>query len=241
MNTIIIKKHFFLVVIILIPGIVTKAQIFSIGAKTGLMNSKFVSNSSNSSRNVFYFGAVANKRLSRTYSIQTEINYSSYGSNTNGLQQIPGSMYDEFNLSINTIYYGSFKKKTILSNIQILLFAKVTLPIYIHFKYYILLGPYISYLANAKNITSGTGMIYQDITGQIPATIEDAEINEIPFNNVWNATNDFRKFNIGAVGGIGFSYGHPCRSIRIFIEGRFGINISNIHKRESLRTDKNQT
>ena len=236
--TILFKKHFFLSGLLILSAFIIKAQQFSIGAKTGMSSSKFVSNSQNSFRNTLYFGMIANKRCNRTYSLQAEINFSSKGSNTNGLQTIPDLIYNEFNLSPGTIYYGSYKKEAILNNIEIPLLAKVELPINTHFRYYMLAGPYIGFLCNAKNVTSGSSNIYEDVAGQIPA--DEAKIGFVSFDNAWYATKEFRKFNIGAEAGLGISYGHPCRPLKIFIEGRFAMNISNIQKSNSLAKEKNQ-
>ena len=236
--TILFKKHFFLSGLLILSAFIIKAQQFSIGAKTGMTSSKFVSNSQNSFRNTFYFGVIANKRFNRTYSLQAEINFSSKGSNTNGLQTIPDLLYNEFNLSPNTTYYGSYKKETILNNIEIPLLAKVELPINIHFRYYMLAGPYVGIVNKGKSVTSGSSNVYEDIAGQIPA--DETKIGFVSFDNAWNSTKEFRKFTIGAEGGIGISYGHPCKPVKIFIEGRFAINISNIQKSISFDKDKNQ-
>lgn len=239
MNTMTFNRYF-TVAVFMLTAIITNGQTFSIGGKTGLINSKFVSNSQNSSRNAFYFGLIVNKRLNRFYSLQAEINYSSNGNHASGMQPISNYIYEELDLSKNTVYYASYKKETILSTIEIPLLAKVSLPISMHFKYYTLVGPYISLVGKAKNKASGTSMVYKDISGQIPVNVEGNEGNDISFDKTWNAGREFRKINIGAEGGIGVSYGHPCKPSRLFIEGRFGMNISNIHKSESVRTDKNQ-
>ena len=68
----------------------------------------------------------------------------------------------------------------------------------------------------------------------------EPKIGFVSFDNAWNSTKEFRKFTIGAEGGIGISYGHPCKPVKIFIEGRFAINISNIQKSISFDKDKNQ-
>lgn len=244
MNTKLFKRHIPLLAFILLSALVTKAQSASLGVKAGLINSKFVTSSESTGRNAFYLGIVTNfkilKKISRIYSIQGEINYCPEGSKINGLQPIPDFMYSQLNLSSNTVYYGSYKNETILNNMKIPVLAKVTLPISTHFKYYILLGPYLSYLGKAETETSGTSSIFQVMNVQTKETFE-TPYTAVSFNNEWDATNEYRKFNLGAEGGIGFSYGHPCRPTRIFIEGRFGMNISNIYKGESLRTDKNQT
>ena len=244
MNTTAFKKHFLFLAFILLSCLMAKPQYASIGVKGGLINSKFITSSENSSRNAFYFGIAANykilRKTSRIYSIQWEINYCPEGSTSKGLQPIPDFIYGKLGLSSSTAYYGSYKKQTILNNMKIPLLGKVTLPISTHFKYYILLGPYISYLGKAEIMTSGTGTIFQIINGQTKETFE-TPYTAISFDNEWDATNEFRKFALGAEGGIGFSYGHPCKPVRLFIEGRFGMNISNIHKSESLKTGIHQS
>lgn len=236
MNTIALNRYL-LLLIFLLEGLITKPQTASIGVKAGLVNSKFVSSSENASLNGFYFGIVTNKRINNTYSIQSEINYCPEGSLTYGLQPVPEFIYHTYNLPPGKIYYGSYKKETILNNMKIPVLAKVTLPINTHFKYYMLFGPYISYLGKAETKTSGTSIISGKTNGQTNGTGE-APDTPVSFDNAWDATNEFRKFSFGAEGGIGFSYGHPFSSTRIFVEGRLDMNISKIHKSESLLTIK---
>ena len=238
MNPGLFKKHVLLSGLVLLSAIITNAQRFSLGAKTGMISSRFVSTSQNSFRNTFYFGVMANKRVNRLYSLQGEINFSSKGTNSNGLQTIPDFIYRELNLSTNTTYYGSYKKETILNNIEIPFLAKVELPITTHFRYYMLAGPYIAVLNKVKNVTSGSSNIYEDITGQIP--VDETKVGFVSFDNEWSSTKEFRKFNIGAEAGLGISYGHPYSPVKIFIEGRFAMNISNIQKSISFEKNKNQ-
>jgi hypothetical protein len=240
MKTILFIRSFFFLGLIFLPGMITNAQSFSIGAKGGLLSSKFASGLENSSRNAFYFGVVTNKKIKNIYSLQAEINYSSKGSNTKGLQPVPDFIYNQFNLPANTVIYGAYNTETILNNIEIPLLAKIELPINMFLKYYMLVGPSISFFTGAKNVTSGTSNLYQDASGLIPVTSEGSNVGAVSYDNSWSGTNEFKKINVGAEAGFGLSYGHPFSSFTIFVDARFAMNISKIQNRGIFTTDKNQ-
>ena len=84
-------------------------------------------------------------------------------------------------------------------------------------------GPFSAYLLSAKDVTSGSSLIYADEQKQEP--LISTAIN---FDNKMDIKSDVHKGNFGIAGDIGFAYNFS--NSRVFIEAGGNYGLLNIQK-----------
>ncbi len=213
------------------------AQQIDLGARAGISIPKLSAggNSTNplnegySSRQGPDFGVFAEFHISKLFSIQPMLEYSSQGGQKKGLQAFPtpAELAPLFGTNpVPTYLYANFKSEAKINYLMLPILAKFgwNLGPKSPLRLYVDAGPFLGLLLSAKQVTSGSSMIYFDPAGTQP--IQQAGVKS------FDATNDIKdqlhSFNVGISGNIGLAY-HFGRN-QIFIEGGGNYGFLNIQK-----------
>jgi hypothetical protein len=228
-----IAKAFLLFVIGLIfPRLNTlNAQNFYLGAKGGWSLPELSGGNNEiskgwKSRSAFNFGVLATSEISKKFALQIEINYASQGGKKNGIQPIPEGVVP--GLPVGMTFYADFKSEAILNYLELPVLAKYVLLQTHSQRIYIDAGPYIGYLLNARNKTSGTSSIFTDKNGSvvmIPNPGNPDQYIPLPaqsFDANTNITSDIKKFNFGINGGVGIGQNIGSGNLFLDIKGYYG-------------------
>jgi len=206
------KKVLLLLLCINLSVFVATAQsniLFGLKGGIGIPNLTTGSGNSNpladgwSSRLGPYFGLVGQYDLYKRWSLQVELNYASQGGKKDGVQAIPSS---EFASMIPTGYpvpaylYANFNTVSRLNYIELPVMAKYTLPLNKKFDVFISAGPYVGFLFNAKNISTGKSNVYLD-----EKATEQITTQAVSFDTTQDIKSDLKQFNVGIQGGVGIS------------------------------------
>lgn len=146
-----------------------------------------------------YFGVFADYSINKSWSIQPELNFSVQGGQKSGMQAIPGNQFDP-QIPAGTYFYANFKSKANLNYLELPILAKYKISLGKEWKFIVDLGPYVGYLMNAKNITSGTSPVYMDSQETQPL------VPSHDFDSTSSITTDIHRFNWGVQGGVGLQY-----------------------------------
>jgi hypothetical protein len=205
-------------------------QNISIGIKGGISIPNLQASGSNpvskgwSSRLGPYAGAIAELNITKQFSLQAELNYSSQGGKKNGTQAIPTSDFAQYlpdTIAIPPYVYAKYKGDVILNYIELPVIAKINFPISSMISFFVNAGPYAGYLVKAKTVTSGSSKIYFDenLSQSIPLFPDP-----ISFDQNADIKSELKKFNFGIQGGIGFNFKISDNSkIMITAGGNYGL------------------
>jgi hypothetical protein len=189
-----------------------------------------------SSRVAFAFGLFAEYDVSSSFAIQSEVNYAPQGGKRNGSQPV---MLDASALGIppGTPLYANYNNTADINYVEIPVLAKFWIGS--ARQMYANLGPYVGFLLNARNKTSGTSQIYYDQALTQP--VEYSPGNPVPpqdFNATTDVKSELRSYNWGIQGGVG--YGRPIGSGRLELDVRGGYGLMNVQK-DTATNGKNNT
>ena len=183
-----------------------------------------------SSRVAFAFGLFAEYDVSASFAIQPEINYAPQGGKRNGSQPIP---YDAtaFGAPPGTVLYGDFDNTADIDYLEIPVLAKYRIGGAQQF--YATFGPYVGFLLTAKNVSSGSSLVYLDQQKTQPVTS-----SPVDFGATTDIKSELRSTNWGIQGGVG--YGLPLGSGRLELDVRGGYGLMNVQK-DTAANGKNNT
>jgi len=184
------------------------------------------------SRSAVNIGIFVEYPITENFSIQSEVNYDGQGGQRTGLQPITNS---ELPPNPNgPYYYADFRNVSILNYLEIPVLLKYTFGGE-GMRFQGNLGPYIGFLLNASEESSGTSLVYTDKNRSplmIPLPPDYQTYGEAPpqsFNATTNVYDSIKKINVGAAGGIGIIYPLNTNQ-RISFDVRFTYGITNIQK-----------
>jgi Outer membrane protein beta-barrel domain len=229
-------KDFLLLVIALFFYTCSVAQNFAIGVRGGISIPNLSAGGSNENPlNTGYksrlgpdFGFFGEFKVSGVFSLQPMIEYSSQGGKKDGLQAFPtpaefGALFPPN--EVPTYLYANYKSEAKLNYLMIPVLAKFgwNLKPKSPLRIYVDAGPFVGFVLSAKQVTSGSSMIYADAGGQqaLPA-------GEQSFDTTQNIKSQLNTVNFGVEGNVGLGY-RLC-SGNIFIEGGFNYGFLNIQK-----------
>ena len=173
------------------------------------------------------FGVLAEFPITKTFSIQPEIDYSGQGGKHDGLQAVPNQ---DPNIPVPYLY-ANYKNVARVNYLQIPILAKFNFRLSDKWKFYVDAGPYAGFLLGAKEITSGSSYLYlTDSSGAQPVSPQPES-----FDSTQSIKSQINTFNFGIVGLIGFSY--KVGGGRLFIEGGGSYGFINIQKYASDGTN----
>ncbi len=183
------------------------------------------------SRRAPFFGIMIDHTLSKTFSLKTEICYSSQGGQRNGLQPIAADQVP-FPLPPDLTLYADFKNTAIIDYLEV--------PLMLEFnrgermKFFIDGGVYAGYRMKAKTVTSGTSLIYLDPDGTMPI---DPNL-QVPFDATTDISDEINRWNFGLCGALGVKM--PLGSGLAVASVRFDYGLTNIQSHPEI-TGKNKT
>ncbi len=162
---------------------------------------------------------------SKRFSFQTELEYSSQGGKKIGDQAfgVPPGLAGLFGGAPPQALYANFKSSTHLNYLQIPLLLKYHFAKGENAGFYAAAGPYVGYLLSARNVSSGTGIVFLDAgeTQALSSTIES-------FDSSNSIKSQFNNFNVGVEAIIGIS--HNVSTGKIFAEAGCGYGLIGVQK-----------
>lgn len=223
----------------------SKAQKVSVGLRGGLTIPNLTSgggaevnplNEGYSSREGVGFGAFAEFRFSKLFSLQPMIEYSGQGGKKNGFQAFPtpdelAQAFEAQGQTAPTYLYGDFKSKAKINYLMMPILAKFgwNLAKKSPFRVYADAGPFVGLLLNAHQLTTGNSTVYFDAGKTTPVPDGQGGSLTFPFDNDQNIKDQLHKVNFGVEGNVGFSYQFRNKSA-VFIEGGGNYGLVNIQK-----------
>lgn len=185
-----------------------------------------------SSRFAPSFGVFGEYELNNNFYLNAGINFDGQGGQRNGVQPITST--DLPPLPSGGYYYANFKNVSILNYLEIPVTLKYLFgnsPI----KYFIDAGPYVGFLLNAKEESSGVSSIYIDkngtlLTEPVPPTYQTfVPVPPQSFDATTDVYSSLHKVNAGITGGVGVSFKiSNYQNIIIELKGLYGL--TNIQK-----------
>lgn len=218
----------------LVLSLNVNAQNFALGVKGGMSIPNLTAGSGNqnpintgySSRLGPDFGIFAEYKFSKLFSVQPMVEYSSQGGKKNGMQAFttPAELAPVFpEGEVPQYLYANYKSEAKLNYLLIPVLAKFgwnfnQSPL----RVYADAGPFVGFLLNAKQVTSGNSAFYIDPAGQPLAGGQHS------FDNTENVKNNLHTTNVGIECNLGLSYRIGVNNI--FIEGGGNFGFLNIQK-----------
>lgn len=161
--------------------------------------------------------------LSKLFSLQPMLEYSSQGGKKNGLQAFttPQQLIAMFPPGQAPLYlYADYKSEAKLNYLMLPILAKIGKDLRNpDWRIYIDAGPFIALLVSAHQVTGGESQFYSDAAGTQPLPGGAQS-----FDHTENIKSDLRRFNAGLEGNVGLSYKN------VFIEGGGNYGFVNIQK-----------
>ena len=156
--------------------------------------------------------------ITEKFSIKTEIGYIRKGGERNGRQPIPSALLGDLSSSLapGQAIWADFNNEAVFSYIEIPVLVKYEVSLSNIFGIYANVGPYIDFMINPKQVTSGQSSFYYDEAGtmpvQIPINPQDPQQNwifiDLPPQDLTAETDisdDLATVDFGAMAGLGIN------------------------------------
>jgi hypothetical protein len=170
------------------------------------------------------FGLTTSYSLGSALALRADVLYSSEGGKRNGLQAIEASSFNP-EAPAGSYLYADFNNESILNYIEIPVLLKYSFLKNKPSNFYVDFGPYIGFLLNATQKTSGSSIVYADATGTQPITVdpESGQPYAVPFGATTDIKSDINAFNFGLTGGIGFEQKAGKGQLFLDLRGAYGL------------------
>jgi len=169
------------------------------------------------------FGLVGEYFVTDHFSLVSEIDYSGQGGIRRGIQPITQSPEGMPPLLPGQYLYGDFKSESILDYLEVPVMAKYEWEVGSHWRYFAEAGPYIGFLLDAKQKTSGSSQIYVD-QNKTPLSVEGQAMPPVSFDAETDVKGDLQKVNIGITAGMGLEYLiNAFHEIFLDLRGEYGL------------------
>jgi hypothetical protein len=177
-----------------------------------------------SSRSGEAYGLTLNWNISSHFGWRADVLYSSEGGQRNGMQALDGSSFNP-QIPAGTYLYANYNNESILNYLEVPVMAKYTLPVSKSTRFYVDFGPYLGFLLNAKQKTSGSSIVYADAAGTQPVSVnpQTGQVFAAPFDADTNISSDIHSVNLGLTGGIGYMQGVGFGDIFVDFRGGYGL------------------
>jgi len=238
------KKYFLALIVVTILGTqnMLAQKRIDIGIKGGLSIPNLTTGSTANPVNSGYgsrlgadFAMHAEFHLSKHFSFQPQLQYSQQGGRKDGNQAfvVPPGMAAMFPPGeVPPYLYADYKSVARINYLMLSTLAKYRLPLGRSFTGYVAAGPFVSIVLSAKNISSGSSIIYLDAQQTTPLVPTPQSVD-----NTENIKSDLRPVNAGINGHAGISY--QLRMGAVFIEGGGNYGLITIQQNEA--NGKNNT
>jgi len=173
-------------------------------------------------------------RITKQFSIQPQLQYSSQGGKKDGDQAftVPPEMQALFPPGQAPQYlYANYKSEAKFNYLMLPVLAKYRFPLASHLQLYVAAGPFVSFLLSGKNKTEGSSEVYLDSGHQ-----QALPVGAQSFDNTENIKDDLHRFNAGINGHVGLAYEVGRGSV--FIEGGGNYGFITIQKDEMNGANK---
>ena len=179
-----------------------------------------------SSRSGIAYGLTFNWNTGTHFAWRADVLYSSEGGQRNGMQALDASAFNP-QAPAGTYLYANYNNESELNYLEIPVMAKYSFSLSKSSKLYVDFGPYVGFLLNAKQITSGSSIVYADKTATQPVTVNPStgQPYAAPFDANTDITNQINTVNFGLTGGIGFSQEVGLGSVFIDFRGAYGLTV----------------
>lgn len=174
------------------------------------------------------FGIFGEYHVSKLFSIEAMISYSSQGGKKTGLQAFPfpPEMAPALpqGMPAPTYLYADFESQAKMNYLMVPILAKFgwnlgpTSPL----RLYVDAGPFAGFLLSAKQVTNGNSVAYLDEEGKQPISPPQS------FDKTTNIRDQLHTFNVGVSGNVGLAYIFGRN--QIFVEGGGNYGFLNIQK-----------
>jgi hypothetical protein len=169
------------------------------------------------SRSGIAYGLTASLKLSNSVSLRVDLMYSSEGGKRNGIQALDASSFNP-QAPAGTYLYAIYDNVSILNYAEIPVLLKYSMPLTTSSKFYINMGPYVGFLLNAKQKTSGSSMIYGD-RAETVVLVPQA----ISFDATTDVTSSINHLNLGIAAGVGISKSLKSGELFLDVRGAYGL------------------
>ncbi|WP_142685033.1 porin family protein [Chitinophaga polysaccharea] len=186
-------------------------------------------NTGYSSRQGPDFGIFGEYHISKLFSIEAMLSYSSEGGKKKGLQAFPfpPEMAPALppGMPAPTYLYANFESQAKMNYLMLPILAKfgwnlgATSPL----RLYVDAGPFLGFLVSAKQVTSGSSILYLDEEGKQPITQQPQS-----FDKTTDIKDQLHTFNVGVSGNVGLAYIFGRN--QVFVEGGGNYGFLNIQK-----------
>ncbi len=179
------------------------------------------------------FGITAEFGITNAFSIEPQVNFDGQGGQRNAMQPVTDLPPELPALPNGSYYYANFNNMSILNYIEIPILAKYTFRLG-GFGLDVNTGPYVGFLLNATEKTSGTSQIYLDRNGTTPLAMPNGNGGYTPvpaqsFDASTDVTSSIEKVNFGIAGGVGIILPVSSRSsLSLDLRGLYGL--TNVQK-----------
>lgn len=189
------------------------------------------------------FGIMSEHHITRLFSLEWKLEYSSQGGKKDGFQAFPtpasvAAYYESQGMQAPDYLYANFKSEVRINYLRFMpVMAKFgwDLGQLSQFRLFADAGPFVGYLLSAKQVTSGNSNVYADPNGheQLPGGPES-------FDNTENIKDQLHHGNFGVDGDVGIAYkfGKDMHN-KIFLEAGWNYGFINIQK--GSQNGKNNT
>jgi len=173
------------------------------------------------------FGINAEFKISSLFSIQPQLEYSSQGGKKDGFQAFPNTQPPP------TYLYATFNSEAKMNYLMLPVLAKFGWdfkgsPL----RFFVDAGPFVSLLASARQVTSGTSEVYAD-----PGKTEPASPGPVPFDKTTDIKDQLHDANYGIEGNVGLAYRLKKSYFYIEAGGNYGfVNIQKVAEDGSNNT-----
>jgi len=167
------------------------------------------------------FSVFAEFKISELFSLEPMIQYSSQGGKKSGLQAfpVPSDLADMFPPGqVPTYLYANFTSEAQLNYLMIPVLAKFghtfkSSP----WRIYADVGPFVGFLLQAKQVTTGQSEIYTD-----PGGTQALPVGSQSFNNTQDIKSQLNSTNFGVEGNIGLNYAFGLNNLFFEVGGNYG-------------------
>jgi len=171
------------------------------------------------------FGLTVNWYTGIHFAWRADILYSSEGGQRNGMQALAGSSFNP-QVPAGTYFYANYNNESILNYLEIPVMAKYFISLSKSSRLYLDFGPYIGFMLNSKQKTSGSSIVYADKAGTQPVTVNPltGQPYAAPFDAETDITDQINKINMGLTGGAGFTQRLLFGELVLDVRGAYGLS-----------------
>jgi Outer membrane protein beta-barrel domain len=168
------------------------------------------------------FGLTSSLDLGSRFGLRVDVLYSSEGGKRNGTQALDASTVNPL-APAGTYFYATFDNQSILNYLEVPVMLKYYLAINKSSRVYINAGPYVGFLLNATQKTSGSSLIYADRAETMPILPTGAPA--LSFDASTDITSSINPINLGFTGGAGISQRAFSGDLFLDVRGAYGLII----------------